>query len=795
MRFVLGLAALLVGFVANASAQSCPVLGPDSLRCQQGVGRAGSVYVKIKMKAVQKCLNKIQSGDLSGDPVTVCRGTPGVPPTDQTTADKIARAEGRVASILAGKCSDPVVADLGLCAATVPGLTTCLIADHFARTDAAIEEEYGAVTVGSDAEQDCQASVAKEAGKYLNARLKAIEKCFDTRNKKVCGSADPLPNCLSPSETGPSAEATAAKKIQRAADKMVQKIGEVCDDTDLGGLDACASTTAGIDDCLFCSHNNAAALLVAGEYQAVQAANPAGPSLQSIADAANDGDTIFLEPGTYLGQTMILKDSNLSIIGIKTCDTGARAILLNDPMAPADNGIISCGSLTTCPTPDPMDPDQDHIADNLLFQGFEVNDFDANDIFTGGADGVTYRDMITRGPGTNPGTEYVLFPVLSNNVLVEDSLVEGVRDAGIYVGQSTNIVVRNNEVFGNPAGIEIENSANAEVYGNYAHDNSGGILIFKLVLPIEYSNCHVIHDNIITNNNIPNFGSGLVGDVPVGTGMLILSNDSGVFQNNTVTGNDTFGIVLTDQNVLNVLFDPDPFPVLATDYIAENNSFVGNTQTGNGQNPDPFVPPQFASDGAVVVTNGGSGPGQCGDDVARFCKLDPMTPCTSDAVCGANGPCFGSYFWNVMPACPVPPVQPGCPFVPPPTTSTTSSTSTTMISTTTTTTVLYTWTQVQALFASSCTPCHTTSSSGGLTGLNDYNVGYTNTVNAPSSELPTMDRIEPFNSAQSYLMHKLDGTHLGVGGSGVQMPAFSTPLAQDVRDSIRAWINSGAPQN
>jgi parallel beta-helix repeat protein len=89
-------------------------------------------------------------------------------------------------------------------------------------------------------------------------------------------------------------------------------------------------------------------------------------------------------------------------------------------------------------------------------------------------------------------------------VLIEDSKVINVRDAGIYVGQSTNIVVRNNEVFGNPAGIEIENSANAEVYGNYAHDNSGGILIFKLVLPIEYSNCHFIHDNIITNNNAPN---------------------------------------------------------------------------------------------------------------------------------------------------------------------------------------------------------------------------------------------------------------------------------------------------
>src|SRR4029434_6096343 len=116
--------------------------------------------------------------------------------------------------------------------------------------------------------------------------------------------------------------------------------------------------------------------------------------------------------------------------------------------------------------------------------------------------------------------------VLSTNVLIEDWKVINVRDAGIYVGQSTNIVIRNNEVFGNVAGLEVEHSANAEVSGNYAHDNSGGILVFKLVLPIQYSNCHHVHDNIITNNNGPNYGSGLVGDVPVGTGLLILSNDT-----------------------------------------------------------------------------------------------------------------------------------------------------------------------------------------------------------------------------------------------------------------------------
>jgi len=58
-----------------------------------------------------------------------------------------------------------------------------------------------------------------------------------------------------------------------------------------------------------------------------------------------------------------------------------------------------------------------------------------------------------------------------------------------------------------------------------------------------------------------------------------------------------------------------------------------------------------------------------------------------------------------------------------------------------------------------------------------------------------MDRVEPNDSTQSYLMHKLDGTHLGVGGSGSQMPLGGPFLSQGDRDGIRAWINSGAPQN
>ena len=65
-------------------------------------------------------------------------------------------------------------------------------------------------------------------------------------------------------------------------------------------------------------------------------------------------------------------------------------------------------------------------------------------------------------------------------VRVEACVVKGASDAGVYVGQSRTILVKDNEVFGNVAGIEIENSVDAEVVGNHVHDNVGGVLVFAL---------------------------------------------------------------------------------------------------------------------------------------------------------------------------------------------------------------------------------------------------------------------------------------------------------------------------
>ena len=115
-------------------------------------------------------------------------------------------------------------------------------------------------------------------------------------------------------------------------------------------------------------------------------------------------------------------------------------------------------------------------------------------------------------------------------MLIEGSVVKGASDAGIYVGQSTNIIVRNNRAEGNVAGIEIENSTHADVYGNTTTGNTGGILVFNMPnLPVPGSKTRVSTEQCRHANNHANFGAegSAVSSVPAGSGVIVNSNDDG----------------------------------------------------------------------------------------------------------------------------------------------------------------------------------------------------------------------------------------------------------------------------
>jgi parallel beta-helix repeat protein len=213
---------------------------------------------------------------------------------------------------------------------------------------------------------------------------------------------------------------------------------------------------------------------------------------------------------------------------------------------------------------------------------------------------VTFRDVTVRwsaGSVTANGA-YGLYPVSSSDVLIEDCDVSGASDAGIYVGQSTDVIVRNNRAHGNVAGIEIENTTNAEVYGNHAYDNAGGILVFNLpVLPVKGQRA-LVHDNDIDANNHPNFAEAgtVVADVPPGTGLMIMSKDVVEARNNDIHDNVSTGVLIISYLAVNSTFeDPEYDAYPETIYLHDN------TFTNNGADPQGLLDQVAAIAGVTAL--------------------------------------------------------------------------------------------------------------------------------------------------------------------------------------------------
>jgi parallel beta-helix repeat protein len=189
------------------------------------------------------------------------------------------------------------------------------------------------------------------------------------------------------------------------------------------------------------------------------------------------------------------------------------------------------------------------------------------------------------GGGKTTNGAYGLYPVQVTNVLIEGTVVKGASDAGIYVGQSSNIIVRDNRAEGNVAGIEIENSSNADVYGNTATGNTGGILVFNMPnLPVPGSKTRV-YKNIVTANNHANFGAkgSAVSSVPPGSGVIVNSNDQVEIFNNDVKDNKTGNVLIS--SYYSTGFDTKNGIAKAYDPYPENIYVTGNRFSGGGDDP------------------------------------------------------------------------------------------------------------------------------------------------------------------------------------------------------------------
>ena len=200
------------------------------------------------------------------------------------------------------------------------------------------------------------------------------------------------------------------------------------------------------------------------------------------------------------------------------------------------------------------------VGNNISIEDLSIEDAPGDGIKAQHSDGITFRRINvtwTNGNKSENGT-YAIYPVQCKNVVIDECIASHSKDAGIYVGQSENIVVKNSLAFGNVAGIEIENCDNAEVFGNTARDNAGGILVFNLPgLPKSDGKGTKIYDNDIIDNNHENFatplGDGPNGNtvtmIPPGSGVVLLAAKEVEIYGNRILRNKTAGVAIASYQV------------------------------------------------------------------------------------------------------------------------------------------------------------------------------------------------------------------------------------------------------
>jgi uncharacterized protein (TIGR03118 family) len=111
--------------------------------------------------------------------------------------------------------------------------------------------------------------------------------------------------------------------------------------------------------------------------------------------------------------------------------------------------------------------------------------------------------------------------------------------------------------------------------------------------------------------------------------------------------------------------------------------------------------------------------------------------------------------------------------------------------------VTVTLTQLQTLvFTPMCSSCHsgTVPAGGALPASMNLKSGHSfaSLVNVASIEQGALKRVKPGDAANSYLIHKLEGS---AGITGSRMPLGGPFLDAATMDMINAWINAGAPNN
>lgn len=280
---------------------------------------------------------------------------------------------------------------------------------------------------------------------------------------------------------------------------------------------------------------------------------------------AKQGDVIEIPAGTFSFDRSL----SLTVDGVTIRGQGMdKSILSFKNQVAGAEGLLVTGSDFTI---------EDLAIEDAKGDGLKISD----------AENIIIRRIRTEwtgGPKTENGA-YGIYPVQTKNVLMEENVAIAASDAGLYIGQSQNVIVRNNRAEFNVAGIEIENTFDADVYDNIATNNTGGILVFNMPNLKQPGARTRVFDNQVYENNTRNFGhpGTPVASIPAGSGVVINSKDQVEIFDNVIRDNKTSNIIIssiytTGYSDEGMSDNFDPYP--------ESIYIYNNVLEGGGGNPD-----------------------------------------------------------------------------------------------------------------------------------------------------------------------------------------------------------------
>jgi parallel beta-helix repeat protein len=284
-----------------------------------------------------------------------------------------------------------------------------------------------------------------------------------------------------------------------------------------------------------------------------------GPNAQNDAQSAlidvGSGTDIYFKEGIYefTSQLSIDDKSDVRILGAGREET----ILSFKDQTASGEGLLA----THC--------------SKLLFQDLTIRDAKGDALKAKNCEQVSFVNVGTvwSGEPRAGNGAYGLYPVECKTVFIDRCYAYGASDAGIYVGQSNTVIIRNSTAEGNVVGIEVENTISADVYNNSVSNNTGGILVLDLPGLTQYGSKCRVFGNTCDDNNRTNFAppGNIVGVVPPGTGIMVLSTRDVEIFDNEITDNMFAGTIMASYLLIGTYTDPNYNPLYANIYLHDNS--------------------------------------------------------------------------------------------------------------------------------------------------------------------------------------------------------------------------------